>query len=158
MDITERFEKFHEHMLNSGNYSLESNNEKVCFDIELYLNKFQDIINDESTDTCICIEDSDEFCFINKINMQIASNCAFIFDANFDNSQIKFNNKHNIQFFSLNKKTDEELPLFTIIKDNYDMIMKIECIDPCKNFKIDISNYKIYKNSISIRFDYMSFF
>jgi hypothetical protein len=145
-------------MLNSGEYSLALDNEQMYFDVQLYLSKLQDIINNPDTDICVCIMDNDDFSVVGSISSEIASNCAFIIDAKFNKSQINFNKKHNIQFFSLNKTTDDEESLFSITKDNFEMVIKIECIEPEKSFKIDTSNYKIDKNSISIRFDYMSFF
>jgi len=137
----------------------------ITFDPAAYLYKISDALNNPLVDifacerekncrckyksTCRC--DSDIIHEIYKSSMDFGSNCRFICDLHFKEKDIKFSRKKLIRIFSLDKKTDEEVPIMDIDKEAIRFISD-------QKVGFNVTEKIIIKHShIIVKFDYMSF-
>lgn len=134
------------------------------------LTEFEDLIKSPNTDLCICERavtchcrdicdcDSDDFALVKGITQcGPVSGCFYIISLSIDHL---FNKKKSLRLFTLDKITDEEIPLLDIKvekvskkKYRYKQLSFLHR-DPISSFFIDSINVK--EQYIEIKFNYMN--
>ena len=117
-------------------------------DVKNILCKLVDIITNDTKDFCVSYNNGDDFYMIRSVSSLFCSNCTFQLSM-----YVKFpilKKKGFLNFFILDKKSDEEVGLFDIAQKK-----KIMNIKYPEKLRYVMTDYKLKNGEISCAFNYM---
>lgn len=135
----------------SGSESETDDNPVEIINVDELLSSLNTAVNDDKVDFCVSYNNDDDFHIISKTDAFIGSNC--IYQICMEVSLPRLRKKGKLNFFTLDKETDDEKQMFEIHAKEKLLVIKYP-----EELKFNLREFKLKEREIMCVFNYMNHF
>jgi hypothetical protein len=119
--------------------------------VDELLSSLNTAVNDDKVDFCVSYNNDDDFHIISKTDAFIGANC--IYQIRMEVSLPRLRKKGKLNFFTLDKETDDEKEMFEIQAKEKLLVIKFP-----EELKYNLREFKLREREIMCVFNYMNYF